>query len=124
MLAVLVAGLAATASVRTQYYCRIMESVMPRCCCEASAEAPRQRFAAELQRADCCELIPQANGATAPAARDAAAQLPPAPILALLPAVTDLSEPGGSLLADTPQQARAPPSFGPPLFLANCVLLT
>jgi hypothetical protein len=119
-LAVLLPG---TAFARGQYFCRMMNRVVATCCCEREETPPAEaRCAAKVRMTDCCERISASARTPALKAAGADVPIPPAAIAATVPAMEYVVPRVGATRA-LPAQARAPPSIGPPLFIAHCSLL-
>lgn len=109
------------ALARAAYFCRMMERVMPSCCCAHEQEREAER-APRASAPDCCERLEAPSRSPAGGANAAVPLVAPAALLAVLPAYLELQAPLGVEGAFTPQ-ARAPPSVGPPLFVVHCSLL-
>jgi hypothetical protein len=109
------------ALARASYFCRMMERVMPSCCCAHAQEREAQR-APRASAPDCCERMEAPSRSNASPANAAVPLVAPAALLAVLPAYLDVLALLGVESAVTPQ-ARAPPSLGPPLFVVHCSLL-
>jgi hypothetical protein len=112
-----------------QYFCHGMGRVVDTCCCpSAGTRAPTALDAdcgAKLQSRDCCERLERASGEVAPALREQAG------LAGFMPALAESSpifvwrwEPGERDLVPEPVEARTLRPRGPPIFLANCSLLT
>jgi hypothetical protein len=111
------------ALVRASYFCRMMERSVASCCCaHAKAKLAKQQRAAAVQAPSCCDR--QAAPARAPgnAAGDGPPQVPSATLASVLPDFL-LSPLADALVGAFVPSARAPPSLGPPLFLAHCSFL-
>jgi hypothetical protein len=110
------------AFVRPHYFCRMMDRVMAAPCCEAEREVRETRREDQISAPDCCVRVETSARDVAAAAREALAEVPVASLVATI------AEPFSVPLAvgrSAPRRARAraPPSVGPPLFIAHCALL-
>jgi len=106
-----------------QYFCRMMDRVMPACCCghdESLQEVPGD----QLRAADCCERLSAARGAGSTAARDADTRFHGPVLFTTLPTVSFTALPVASGVVPPALAVHAPLGQGPPLFLKNCSLLT
>lgn len=114
------------AAARAAYFCRMMERVMPSCCCSGAHAAhgardePRQ---AKAGSPDCCERVGAPNRAPAGAASDAELQVPSAALVSLLPIDVLFAAPV-ALGAEHASSARGPPPRARPLFIVHCSLLS
>jgi hypothetical protein len=123
LLAVIAMALPGGASSRAQYFCRMMERVMPSCCCGGERQSQRLERATVVRAADCCERIAPSSHAGTAAVRDASAPIETWALVATLPEIARVAF--NSSWTDVPvPRAQAPPGVGPPLFLKHCVLLT
>jgi hypothetical protein len=112
-----------------QYFCHGMGRVVDKCCCpSAVTRAPAALGAgcgAKLQSRDCCERVEHASGNVATALREKAGLAGFMPVLAeSSPIVVGGSGPVERYVVPAPVEARTPRPRGPPIFLANCSLLT
>ncbi|HKP56078.1 MAG TPA: hypothetical protein VJV78_05150 [Polyangiales bacterium] len=111
------AALPAQPLVGTSYLCHMTGEVSgTHCCAGKRAESCH----AQIERADCCEVMPSHGQPTAPATRSSSQD---APVLALIaaPAVVVVARaPAQWIRPAEPADARPP---GPPRFLANCSFL-
>lgn len=124
--AVLVTLLPAGAFASTRYFCRMMDRVMSSaCCCVKQRPAPSHAVDEDaIRAADCCERLEPADSTVPSSTRPTPLDNLPYGFAAILP-VFELEAPHArSRVVVTPGAARAPPLFGPPLFLKHCVLLT
>ena len=121
LLVALVVLLAAAASERSPYFCKMMGRAVAECCC-AGMHEPNRSAGATARAPDCCELIAVSKPAIATSHEATPAQLSGAALAAVLPALEYL-EPTYRLLQKPPSLARAPPAIGPPLFITHCALL-
>jgi hypothetical protein len=121
-LATLLIALPALASTRTHYFCRVMERVLPACCC-AHESPTKPSEGSEVRAADCCEKISAAARTASATLSDPPKHVPPFALVATVPSFTVALAP--TSVASTPvPNAQAPPGLGPPLFIKNCSLLT
>jgi hypothetical protein len=127
LLAAIALMLPSGAAARAAYFCRMMERVMPSCCCRGAHAAHAAREEARQAKAsspDCCERFGTPSRAPASAAAcDAALQVPSAALLSLLPIDVVFAAPA-LVGAERGSQARAPPRGEPPLFIVHCALLS
>jgi hypothetical protein len=121
VLSVLLPG---SAFARTQYFCRMMNRVVSTCCCEAQkhrdAEVSRSP---KVRPTDCCQKV-TASDRTATASTSKIDCSVPEASIAEAPAPLAFVASRTFTLVAPSIQARAPPSIGPPLFIAHCSLLT
>jgi hypothetical protein len=109
------------AAARASYFCRMMERAMPACCC-AHAKGKQTKREASVQAPSCCDRLTAPSRAQASAAVDRSLEVPAAVLATVLPDFLALPPPGAVTKLTVPM-ARAPPSLGPPLFLAHCAFL-
>lgn len=111
-----------------QYFCHGMGRVVEKCCCAPLAAGPsvnRAGCGAEIKSRDCCERLDRASGEAIPAFREKSGAVEvSAALVAPDPFVVPVAEPALRDVSPEPIEARAPPPRGPPIFLANCSLLT
>jgi hypothetical protein len=118
----LVVLLAATASDRAHYFCKMMDRAMAECCCAGAPASAEDAAKLAVQAPHCCERLVPSNHPVVAASDEAAPSSLTASSVALPPWLeypTQVSR----VLAARPAAARAPPALGPPLFLAHCSLL-
>jgi hypothetical protein len=121
-LAALIVLLAAAASDRSHYFCKMMGRAVAECCC-APQHSPQRGRNTALRAADCCERLAASQQPVATLSHHAALpDFPVAALVATLPAFAP-PEPSFRLVPAHPSPARAPPALGPPLFLSHCALL-
>jgi len=121
LLVALVALLAAFAADRSHYFCKMMGQAVAECCC-AAGHGPKGDEGATARAPDCCELI-AASERSVVAPHAVAPPVVGAPaLLATLPPL-EYPKRWFYVVASVPSLARAPPSMGPPRFLAHCALL-
>jgi hypothetical protein len=122
LLAAIALMLPSGAVARAHYFCKMMERVMPACCCAGEHDDAVAAPAAKASAPSCCERLQSPTRASASSASLSGPDVPSAALASVLPdfrleggpaAVVGLHEP----------QARAPPSLGPPLFVSYCVFL-
>lgn len=111
------------ALARAASYCKMSGRVGRGCCCKhVEPDAKQAPRGPEVSRPPCCEklAVPDEGKATdiAPDFTVSAAAL-----VALLPVPWHFGSAPRSL-THIPAQARGPPPLGPPIYLANCVLLS
>lgn len=121
LLVALVVLLAAVASDRSHYFCKMMGRAVAECCCPGAHDA-NQNDGATAQSPDCCELLAASKQPLA-AHHQATAANPHAAALAVLLPAFEYSEPSFRVIETPRTLARAPPAIGPPLFLSHCALL-
>lgn len=124
LVAALVVALPGTAFGRGQYFCRMLGSVTSGSCCAGAKQAPAPSVGPEVRRAGCCDRLPSAEPGTSAATRSGGAEIPFPAWAASLSPDAPASDSVAEMLAAKPEQARAPPALGPPLFLKHCALLT
>jgi hypothetical protein len=122
LLAAVVVLLTLAAPDREHYFCRMMGQVLPECCC-AEAHAAPAVSAVTVRPVGCCERIAPSKHTGVASVKDHAVSVSPAALLAVLPSFTHAA-PGARVGVTLPALARAPPSIGPPLFIAHCALLS
>jgi hypothetical protein len=121
VLVALVLLLAAAASDRSHYFCKMLGRAVAECCCPSAHEAA-QSEATTARAPDCCELMTSSKQPVA-AHHEATAPSLSAMPLAVLLAPLQYSEPRCRLVEMPRSLARAPPALGPPLFISHCALL-
>jgi hypothetical protein len=123
LLAALVMLLPSGASARTQFYCRMMGHIVATSSCDnRSASEPASR-AQEFQLADCCQRLSSSSRNAVLGTLDAVHHVAPAALVATVPqffAAGPLSDSGSGRVEPT----HSPLAIGPPLFIANCALLS
>jgi hypothetical protein len=120
-IAVLLPG---SAFARTQYFCRMMNRVVPTCCCDSGTSSSEATSCGPQVRAsDCCEKIATAARSATVRALATDFSVPPAALTATVPAAVYVFRKTVATLT-LPAQARAPPGVSPPLFILNCSFLT
>jgi hypothetical protein len=111
-----------------QYFCHGMGRLVDKCCCAPLPLGPsvnRAGCSAEIKSRDCCERLERASGEAIPALREKAGAVEVSAALAApVPCVVPVAEPALRFVLPEPIEARAPRPRGPPIFLANCSLLT
>lgn len=121
-LAALIVLLAAAASDRSHYFCKMMGQAVAECCC-GSEHRPERSHGASVQAPDCCERLAASQQPLATTSHSVALpDVPVAALVATLPAFTP-PEPSFRLLPARHSPARAPPVNRPPLFVSHCKLL-
>jgi hypothetical protein len=118
-LSVLVPG---GASARTQYFCRMMNRVVATCCCDQRSSV-RDAGGPEVRSPECCEPLSTVVRSVPAAAPTTEVSIPPAAYVATASAPLPVPKRTYARVS-APPRARAPPSLRPPLFIANCSLLT
>jgi len=123
LLAALVLLLPGGAFARTQYYCAVMGRAVTSCCCETEAVTQAPSAAQELQVADCCQRLSQANRSASLGTRDVLRGVAAA---AVLPTVAEPIHAAalGNTASPCTQATQAPLAIGPPLFVIHCALLS
>ena len=121
VLVALVVLLAAAASDRSHYFCKMMGRAVAECCCPGAHEDERGAEAA-ARAPDCCELIAASKQPVAASHEATAAELSEAGLAVTLPAF-EYPLPSFRLLQVPALLARPPPAIGPPLFISHCALL-
>lgn len=123
--AVLVTLLPAGAFASTRYFCKMMDRVTAsECCCAKQRLTPSHAVDDAIQAEGCCERLQRADSTLPSSTRPTPLDNPSYGVAATLPALQLDAPDARSGVAATPGAARAPPLFGPPLFLKHCVLLT
>jgi len=122
LLATLVALLAAAAPARAHYFCHMRERVVAECCCPKEPSHRDHDGATSARAPDCCERLAAVSRAAIATTHDAAAHVPPAAIVALVPS-TESDNPLREATTLATALARAPPAIGPPAFISYCRLL-
>jgi hypothetical protein len=115
----LVVLLAAVASARSHYFCKMMGQAVAECCCPGAHEASAS---AAARAPDCCEVIAASKPAVAVSHQATTVQFSEAGLAVMLPAF-EYPQPSFRLLQTPALLARPPPALGPPLFISNCALL-
>ncbi len=125
LLAALIALLPGAASAQDRYYCQMLGQVVETCCCDTGVAARAPSAACELRNADCCQRLSSGSRSAAVGAKQAlrgpfataqrSTRVQPVGALAL--AAADTSHACTEL-------TQAPRALGPPLFVANCALLS
>lgn len=117
--------LPSTAFARTQFFCHMMNRVVATCCCDTdSSHEDEPSCTAQVRAADCCERISAATRSATPVkATGTEISVPSAALASIVPAAAYVFPRMVESLT-VPEQARAPPIVGPPLFLVHCSLLT
>lgn len=121
VLAVIALMLPSGAVARAHYFCKMMERVMPACCC-AGEHTSEAAASAKASAPSCCERLLAPNRASASAAASSLPDVPAAALASVLPDFTRQGDPALVVGVRRPQ-ARAPPGVGPPLFVSYCALL-
>jgi hypothetical protein len=123
LLATLVALLAAAAPARAHYFCHMRERVVAECCCpKEPSHGDHGEGTASARAPDCCERLASVSRAAIAAPHDAAADVPSAAVIAIVP-VTEYGDPLREAATVATALARAPPAIGPPAFISQCRLL-
>lgn len=121
LLVALVVLLAAFTADRSHYFCKMMGQAVAECCC-ASGHGPKADAGATARAPDCCELITASKHSVVAPQATTPPEVGAATLVATLPTL-EYPEPWFHLVPPVPSLARAPPSIGPPRFLAHCALL-
>lgn len=106
-----------------QYFCRMLDRVMPACCC-GHEEGLQAAPGAQIRAADCCERLSAAAGAGSIAARDADTRFHGPVFFTASPALSFTALPVALGILPPALAVLAPLGQGPPLFLKNCSILT
>jgi hypothetical protein len=122
-LVALLVALPSLASTGTHYFCRVMDRVLPECCCAHEDSRDKPSEGTEIRATDCCERMSAAARTGSASLSDVPRHVAPLALVATLPLFTAAALPTSEALAPIPN-AQAPPGLGPPLFLKNCSLLT
>jgi hypothetical protein len=123
LVAALLMALPASALGRSQYFCIGMGVARDSCCCKAK-RAAEQGCGTQIKASDCCRVLERASRDATPAVREAAQQILPSALLAILPPFGPQPLDVAEGVRSATRLARAPPLSGPPLFLKNCALLS
>lgn len=122
LFAALIVALPGSAWARAHFLCRMTGQEMPARCCKAG-HGNAKSHEPQARPLDCCERVAPVAHNAALGTRLTTESVAPAALVALaleppyLPAYTFAAPP-------SPEQARAPPSLGPPLYLVHCALLS
>lgn len=117
--------LPSTAFARTQFFCHMMNRVVAACCCDTDSNHEEDpSCTAQVRATDCCERISVTTRSTTTLkATGTEISVPSAAVASIVPAAVYVFPRTVEGLT-VPEQARAPPIVGPPLFLVHCSLLT
>ena len=118
LLVALVVVLAAIASDRAHFFCKMMERTMVERCCAAEPVSPGPA----ASNPDCCERLVVSHHSTVAEVRDATPTFQVASVL-VTPSWIHYPTPSFRVTESVPAAARAPPAIGPPPFIAHCSLL-
>jgi len=122
LLTALIVLLAAAASDRSPYFCKMMGRAVAECCCGTEQHVQRSR-GARAQAPDCCQRFSPSQQPLATTSHSATPpDFPDAALVATLPAFEGV-EPSFRIVPVPRPAARAPPGVGPPLYISHCALL-
>jgi hypothetical protein len=122
LFAALIIALPGSAWARAHFLCRMTGQEMPARCCKAD-HVEHASHEPQARPLDCCERIAPVAHTGALGTRLTAENIAPAALAALVPEAPYLP-PHALAAARSPEQARAPPPSGPPLYLVHCAFLS
>src|SRR4051812_45827620 len=112
LVAVIALMLPTGAVARAHYFCKMMEQVMPACCCAGEHHEAEAVQAAKASAPSCCERLQSPARASANAGSTAGPDVPAAALAVVLPEFL-LERGPAAVIGSSKPRARAPPSVGP-----------